>query len=156
MNTLRRWLDLSFLDEAAPNADIFIRLLVGVHLIIGTQDNVFSWARMLEFRDFLATRGVPFPLFSAHLSAYAQFLCGILYVFGLFTRYAAIAMIVNFCAALIIAHLGVGYQATFPALAMLFGSIYLLIHGAGGVSIDAKLKARQKSEPPRAFAESKR
>ena len=34
-------------------ADFPIRLAVGFHLIYGTQDNVFSWERMLEFRDFL-------------------------------------------------------------------------------------------------------
>lgn len=61
---------------------IFIRLIVGFHLIYGTQDNVFSYARMEEFAGFLSLRGVPFPLVSAFLSAYAQFICGILFIVG--------------------------------------------------------------------------
>ena len=38
-----------------------------------TQDNVFSWGRMLEFRDFMAQFGFPFPLFCAVLSVIGQF-----------------------------------------------------------------------------------
>jgi putative oxidoreductase len=109
----------------------FVRLVVGVHLIVGTADNVFSWARMLEFRDFLASRGVPFPLFGANLSVYAQLICGILFILGLFIRPAAVVMIVNFICALLIAHRVGGYQPASGALFMLFSSIAFLIHGAG-------------------------
>ncbi len=100
------FLSLAFLNKYKDFAAIFIRLIVGFHLIYGTQDNVFSYARMEEFAGFLAARGVPAPLFSAFLSAYAQFVCGILFILGAATRYAAIVMIINFVAALVIAHLG--------------------------------------------------
>jgi putative oxidoreductase len=109
----------------------FVRLIVGFHLIYGTADNVFSSARMHEFRDFLAAQSVPFPLFSAHLSAYAQFLCGILFILGLFVRPAALVMIVNFIAALLIAHRTGGYPPAALALIMLFTSVALLVHGPG-------------------------
>ncbi|HEX8153067.1 MAG TPA: DoxX family membrane protein, partial [Thermoanaerobaculia bacterium] len=80
---------------------LFVRLIVGFHLVYGTQDNVVSWARMLEFRDFLAERGVPFPLLSANLSVWAQLTCGILILLGAAIRPAAIVMIVNFIAAML-------------------------------------------------------
>jgi len=48
---------------------------------------------MEEFAGFLSARGVPFPLFSAFLSAHAQFICGALFIAGLATRYAAVVMI---------------------------------------------------------------
>jgi putative oxidoreductase len=118
----------------------FVRLIVGFHLIYGTQDNVFSSARMLEFRDFLAARGTPFPLFSAHLSVYAQFLCGILFILGAFIRPAAAIMIINFLCALLIAHRVGGYPPAALALVMLFSSIAFLIHGAGKPSIDSLLR----------------
>jgi putative oxidoreductase len=117
---------------------LFVRLIIGFHLIHGTADNVFSWSRMLEFRDFLGERGVPFPLFSAHLSAYAQFLCGILFILGLWVRPAAVVMIVNFIAALLIAHRVGGYAPASLALIMLFSSIALLVHGAGRPSFDER------------------
>jgi len=115
---------------------LFVRLIVGFHLMWGTQDNLLSWARMLEFRDFLSAAGVPYPLFAAQLSVYAQFLCGLLFVIGLIIRPAALVMIINFIAALIIAHRTGGYEPAAPALMMLFSSIAFLIHGAGRASLD--------------------
>lgn len=116
----------------------FIRVIIGFHLVYGTADNVFSHERMLEFRDFLAARGTPWPLLSAHVSAYAQFLCGILYLLGVFVRPAAAVMIVNFICALLIAHRTGGYPAAALALIMLFSSIGFLIHGAGKPSWDER------------------
>ena len=109
----------------------FVRLIVGFHLIYGTADNVFSSARMVEFSHFLGERGVPFPLLSAHLSAYAQFACGILFILGIFFRPAAAVMIVNFIAALLIAHRTGGYPPAALAWIMLFCSIAFLVHGPG-------------------------
>lgn len=133
-------LKLSLLDKYKESGVIFIRLVVGFHLIYGTQDNIFSYARMEEFAGFLSVRGVPFPLFSAFLSAYAQFICGILFIVGAGTRYAAVVMIVNFIAALIIAHIGDTYPSMFPALMMLAAACFFLLHGAGELSVDSYLE----------------
>ncbi|HVF43583.1 MAG TPA: DoxX family protein [Pyrinomonadaceae bacterium] len=121
---------------------VFVRLVVAFVLVYGTQDNVFSHERMLEFRDFLAARRVPFPLFAAHLSAYAQFLCGILFALGLFVRPAALLMVINFVAALLIAHLDTPLDAARLALCMLFSSLFLLFNGAGALSLDSYLERR--------------
>lgn len=129
-------LKLSILEKYKEYGVIFIRLMIGFHLIYGTQDNVFSYARMEEFAGFLAARGVPFPLFSAFLSAYAQFICGALFIVGAATRYAAVVMMINFIAALIIAHIGDTYPSMFPALMMLAASCFFLVHGAGKLSVD--------------------
>jgi putative oxidoreductase len=148
-----------FFEERREHGPFFVRLVVGFVLVYGTQDNVFSHERMLEFGDFLAARGVPFPLFSAHLSASAQFVCGLLFVFGLLVRpaaavmvvnfiaaavmvvnfIAAAVMVVNFIAALVIAHLDAPLDAARLALCMLFSSLFLLFHGAGRLSVDGRL-----------------
>ena len=133
----------SLLEKYKEYGVIFIRLIVGFHLIYGTQDNVFSYARMEEFAAFLSARGVPFPLFSAFLSAYAQFICGILFIVGLATRYAAAVMIINFVAALIIAHIGDTYPNMFPALMMLAAACFFLLHGAGKLAVDSMLEGRE-------------
>jgi putative oxidoreductase len=133
----------SILENYKEYGVIFIRLIVGFHLIYGTQDNIFSYARMEEFAGFLSTRGVPFPLLSAFLSAYAQFICGILFIVGLAARYAALVMIINFIAALIIAHIGDTYPNMFPALMMLAAACFFLLHGAGKLSVDSKLGRRE-------------
>jgi putative oxidoreductase len=91
---------------------------------------------MLEFRDFLGQLGVPYPLAAANISVYAQFVCGILYLFGAFTRVAALVMIINFLAALYIAHVGTTFEQSFDALMMLFGSVFFLFSGGGKLSVD--------------------
>lgn len=126
----------TYLDSRKEFAYIFPRLVIGWRLIDGTADNIFSWDRMLEFRDFLDGHGVPYPLLAANVSAYAQFICGILIMTGLFIRPAAAVMIVNFLAALVIAHLGLSFQESFDAFMMLFGSAFFLIAGAGKLSVD--------------------
>ena len=61
---------LGFFDRHREYGPLFIRLIVGFHLIYGTQDNLLSFARMEEFALYLAERGVPAPLFAAFLSAF--------------------------------------------------------------------------------------
>jgi putative oxidoreductase len=129
-------MSFDFFERHREKGAFFVRLVIGFVLVYGTQDNVFSHERMIEFRDFLAARGVPLPLFAAYLSAYAQFVCGILYVLGLFVRPAALVMVINFVAALVIAHLDVPLDAARLALCMLFSSLFLLFNGAGALSLD--------------------
>lgn len=138
-------LKLSRLEKYKEYGVIFIRLIVGFHLVYGTQDNVFSYARMEEFAGFLHLRGVPLPLFSAFLSAYAQFVCGILFILGAATRWAALPMIINFIAALVIAHVGDTYPNAFPALMMLAAACFFLLHGAGRLSVDDVLEKRKEN-----------
>jgi len=145
--TLVRALRLDSLDPYAGYGAVFIRLLVGHRLVVGTMDNVFGAERMHEFAAFLARHGFPAPLLSAHVSAYAQFLCGILVLLGAFTRPAAAVMVVNFVIALGMVHLGQPYLEKFDALAMLAGSLFLLLHGPGALSVDAWMDGRRPPIP---------
>lgn len=125
-----------YFDNKKDYGTFFLRLLVGWRLIDGTQDNVLSWAQMLEFRDFLAQHNIAYPLVAATVSVYAQFICGLLYMVGLFIRPAAIVMIINFLVALLVVHLGTTFQQSFEALVMLFTSIFFLLHGPGNFSLE--------------------
>jgi putative oxidoreductase len=139
---LARMLNFKWFESRREYGMFFVRLIVGFHLVYGVVDNVFSWPQMLEFRDFLAARGTPFPLVGAIVSVTAMLICGILYILGAFTRYAAIVMIVNFLFALLIAHRVGGYPPAALALVMLFSSIALLIHGPGKPSFDEARRLR--------------
>ncbi len=127
------------LARFAAYAPLPIRLLLGGHLVYGVQDNVLSYAQMLEFRDFLLQYGFPVPLLSAHVSVYVQLVSGICYLLGLCTRAAAGLMIVNFLVALLMVHAGGPYVAAFPALVMLAGAVFLLLNGPGRPSLDHRL-----------------
>ena len=133
---------LGFFERHKEYGPLFIRLITGSFLVWGTQDNVFSHARMIEFGEFLHARGVPFALAAAFLSAYAQFVCGFLFLLGAFTRHAAVVMIINFVAAVLIAHRGDTFAGTFPALVMLCASLFFLFHGPGRLAVDETLRRR--------------
>lgn len=140
---VRALVRLEYFERHAALGAPILRLFIAFVLIYGTQDNVFSWERMIEFRDFLARNGFPYPLLSAHVSAYAQFVCGILLALGLFTRVAALVMCVNFLVALGMVHVGLPFEANIAPLAMFFGSVFFLLHGAGSYSLDAWAAARR-------------
>jgi putative oxidoreductase len=114
----------------------FFRILVSARLIYGTQDNIFSWKQMLEFEHFLAERGVPFPLLGAIISVYVQFICGILFLLGAASRLTGFLLIVNFIAALFIAHRGDTFVGMFQALTMLFAGLLMFLDGPGKFSVD--------------------
>lgn len=134
---------IEWLERRGPEwAPLVLRLFVAFVLVWGTQDNVFHHERMLEFRDFVARNGFPYPLASAYLSAWAQFLAGILLALGLFTRLAAAVVVVNFVVALAMVHLRLPFSANIAPLAMLIGGLYFVLAGAPRFSLDARRARR--------------
>lgn len=125
-----------FFESRKDYGAFFLRLIIGWRLIDGTQDNVFSWDRMLEFRVFLEQNNFAYPLVAAVVSVYAQFICGVLYMIGLFVRPAAIVMIINFLVALLTVHMGTTFIESFHALMMFVGSVFFLFNGPGKLSLD--------------------
>jgi putative oxidoreductase len=112
---------------------LLIRLAFGFRLIYGTADNVFSWERMLEFREFLAANGFPLPLMCAVVSVYLQFLAGLSWMLGYQVRISSLLMIVNFAVAIIGVHLlnGDSYLGMAPAVHLLVVAVVLYLLGAG-------------------------
>lgn len=53
-------------------------------------------------------------------------------------------MIINFIAAIIIAHIGDTYSNMFPALMMLAAACFFLLHGAGKLSVESMLERGEK------------
>ena len=115
---------------------LVLRLVAGGHLMAMTQDNVFSWGRMLEFRDFLAQFGFPYPLFCAVLSVAGQFGGGLLLVLGLFTRLAGLVVAFNFVIAIWMVDSKAPYPAAFAALSLVAIGLCLVFTGAGRQSLD--------------------
>jgi putative oxidoreductase len=137
----RSLLLLDRLDGARAWAALPIRLFLGGFLIYMSHDNVFSAARMEEFVQFLAGNGFPLPEVAARLSVWAQFVCGGLIIIGLATRWAAALMVVNFVIAIAGVHLSLPLRTWLEPCAMLAAALMLLLHGAGPLSIDERVRA---------------
>jgi putative oxidoreductase len=78
--------------------------------------------------------GIPFPDLMGPFVGVVELICGALIVIGLFTRLAAIPLIVIMIVALV--------SEARADLTMLLGALYLLIEGGGAWSLDAMLARR--------------
>ena len=130
LSPLRRHEDLSL---------ALLRIATGAFLIYGTQDNVLSGERMQEFVGFLSAHGFVMPELMAPLSVYAQFVCGILFLLGLFTRWAGLVMCFNFAVAVWMVHWPQDYRDWWPAAVLVFLGLHFGLRGAGRWSLDALL-----------------
>lgn len=127
----------------APAAVVLVRLIVGaVFLSEGFQKFLFSEA--LGVGRFTKI-GIPAPEVMAPFVGLCEIVCGILFLLGLLTRFAAVTMIIDMLVAIsttkvpMLLHEGFWKMAHEARTdwAMLLGSIFLLIVGAGSWSFDA-------------------
>jgi uncharacterized membrane protein YphA (DoxX/SURF4 family) len=161
-----------FFASRAPAATILVRLIVGsVFLSEGIQKFLFPDA--LGIGRFVKI-GIPYPEIMAPFVGVFEIGCGSLIILGLLTRLAAIPMIINMTMAIMSTKipmlLGHGYwMFNLPKLnqygfwsmahegrvdfAMILGAIFLLIVGAGPISIDA-LFFRSNNDQPNRHARS--
>lgn len=149
------------LRTSAPGSVVLIRSVVGaVFLSEGIQK--FLLANDLGVGRFIKI-GIPAPQVMAPLVGVIEIVCGTLIIFGLFTRLAAIPLIIDISVAILSTKipilLGHGFWrfslSKLPTYgfwsmahearvdyAMLLGSIFLLIVGGGAWSIDARLSSK--------------
>jgi uncharacterized membrane protein YphA (DoxX/SURF4 family) len=129
----------------APAAVILVRLIVGaVFLSEGIQK--FLLPEALGVGRFTKI-GIPNPDILAPFVGICEIVCGVLFVLGLLTRFAAVTMIINMLVAIwttkipILLNSGIWSMAHEARndYAMLLCSIFLLIVGAGSWSLDAKI-----------------
>jgi uncharacterized membrane protein YphA (DoxX/SURF4 family) len=134
-------------SSTAPPATLLVRAFVGaVFLLEGVLK--FHNPQELGVGRFVKI-GIPFPAFMAPFDGVFEIGCGILLMLGLMTRLAAIPMIINMIVALASTKIPMLLQDGFFKAAhearldvsMFLGCIFLLLVGAGPLSLDASLVA---------------
>jgi putative oxidoreductase len=135
----RQFLFLPALIAGTDLALLAMRVVVGAFLIWGVWDNIASAERMAEFAGFLAAKGFAMPELMAPLSVWAQFLCGIAFVLGLFTRWAGLVCAFNFVVAIVMVDAALGIRGALPATLLVLIGLLLATYGAGRLSLDALL-----------------
>ena len=132
--------------SAAPASTILIRLMVGcVFLSEGIQKFLFP-ADIGSGR--FAKIGLPASEFLGPFVGSFEIICGLLVILGFFTRIAVIPLIIIMLVAIASTKIPILLESGFWKMAhdsrtdfaMLLGSLFLLINGAGPVSIDARLQ----------------
>jgi uncharacterized membrane protein YphA (DoxX/SURF4 family) len=167
-STNRRGFFLALLETTAPSATILIRAMVGaVFLSEGIQKFLFP-------EDVGAGRfakmGIPNSEVMGPFVGGVEIICGTLVILGLFTRLAVIPLLGVMLVALFTTKLPILFghdlgpfqvrqlsQYGFWSMAhesrtdfsMVMGSLFLLIVGAGPLSVDVKWGRARGPEPPR-------
>lgn len=135
----------------APSATILIRLTVGA---IFLSEGIQKFTNPAELGVGRFTKiGLPSPEIFAPFVGTFEMVCGTLVLLGLLTRFALIPLLVIILTAISSTKIPILFDKGFWAMAheartdyaMLLGSVFLLIVGAGKVSVDAYL-AGQKRE----------
>lgn len=131
---------------------ILIRILVGfVFLSEGLQKWLFPAARGA---GRFAKIGLPAPELLGYLVGSLETLCGLLVLLGLLTRLAVLPLLGIMLVALLSTKLPILLEKGFWELAheartdlcMVLGSLYLLIKGSGGWSLDQTLSPNDSTE----------
>lgn len=139
-------MNAKLLSSTAPKSVILIRLIVGwVFLSEGIQKFLFPAA--LGVGRFVKI-GIPDPQILAPFVGVVEILCGSLLIIGLLTRLAAIPLLGVISVAIWTTKIPMLAKQGFWAMAheartdfcMVFGLVFLLIVGAGGLSLDAGLQ----------------
>jgi len=152
------------LQTNAPGAVILIRLVVGgVFLSEGIQKFLYPAE---NGAGRFARIGIPSPDVMGPFVGVVEIICGALILLGLFTRLAAIPLIINMLVAILSTKIpillghafwgfslrnlpyygfwGMAHEAR-TDFAMLLGSLFLLIVGGGALSLDARRTKHSRS-----------
>ena len=127
---------------------LLLRLVTGAFLIHGVWDNIESAARMDEFARFLAKHRFPLPAVMAPLSVWAQFFCGVCFVFGALTRWAGLVCVFNFVVACLLVHFNQDLRGWWPALVLVLIGLLLATLGPGRHAVDTWLLQRRRETLP--------
>lgn len=133
---------------ATSSADL--ALLVG-RVLLGVMFAASAWAKLTNiagFVGYLTSLGVPAAGLLGYVQPPLELLLGLMLIFGVATRYAALASFLFVGLVILLAHRYWDYSGpqqiaqynTFlKCLAIMGGSLALFISGGGRYSVDAKL-----------------
>lgn len=123
-----------------------MRLVLGVAMIYHGYTKVVpaggfhrgnTLAALDHFAHYVGSLGLPYWL--GYVSAFTEFLGGVLILFGLLTRFAAFMISCNMAVALVMVTRHHGYGGSEYSLALLVIALMLLFYGAGNVAVDRKI-----------------
>ena len=137
-------------ESSARAPVVLIRLMVG-WVFLSESIQKFLFPAALGAGRFEKI-GIPAPQFFAPFVGVVEIVCGFLLIIGLLTRLATVPLLVDISVAIATTKIPMLVKSGFWSMAheartdfcMLLGLIFLLIAGAGKLSIDSRLIAQRK------------
>ena len=126
-----------WLNNLQPWAALVMRLALALSMTVHGYEKVIPNGALHHFAHYVATLGLPSWL--GYVSAFTEFIGGMLLVPGLFTRLAAALIAVNLLVAFATVGIHQGFGIYNYILALAAITIMLVCYGAGAMSIDRKI-----------------
>jgi putative oxidoreductase len=139
MKGLVRFLKLDFLPFSPDCGLLTLRLWLGLSILC-----LHGWTKLSTFSKMARTFADPLGIGhmpSLALATFAEVVCAIFIMFGLFTRTAALVLAINMGVAFTLVHKAAWKGTMNGELAWIYlgGFVALLLAGAGRFSIDSKI-----------------
>lgn len=135
---MQKFLHLEFVPRSVDGALFVLRVWLGLSMIL-----LHGWGKLngllsgtSKFPDILGIGATP----ALAMAVFAEFLCSLLVIVGLWTRLASLMLVITMSVAFFVAH---GAKLSGPgngelAFVYLAGYVVLLLAGAGKFSVDRK------------------
>ncbi|MEI9959169.1 MAG: DoxX family protein [Ferruginibacter sp.] len=136
---MKKLLSIKYSAGAFNAAMLILRLGLGIMMMHAGYQKLINFDKILHtppgFINFL---GIGTTM-SLALVVFAEFFCSLFLILGLFTRLAAIPLIITMCVALFKAHNAEIFGQGQTAALYLTGYLVLLFVGPGRVSVDSMI-----------------
>ena len=138
-----RFLQLNFIPRSSNLALLVLRLWLGLTMLL-----LHGLVKLQGYAEMSTKFPDPFGIgskASLSLAIFAEVVCSILLILGLFTRFAALNLVVTMTVAFAVAHKAALTGPGNGELAFIYlaGYAVLLIAGAGRFSLDASLGSKR-------------
>ncbi len=126
-----------WLNSLQPLAALLLRLTLGTSMAVHGYGKVVPHGALHHFAHYVTTLGLPYWL--GYISAFTEFIGGILLILGLFTRFSAALIAVNMLVAFFLIGIHAGFGIYNYILALIAIAVMLVSCGAGAMSLDRKV-----------------
>jgi putative oxidoreductase len=126
-----------WLNSLQTRGALLMRLALGASMAVHGYDKVIPHGALNHYAHYITTLHLPYWL--GYVSAFTEFVGGILLIIGLLTRFTAALVAINMYVAFFTVgiHQGFGIYNYILALAVI--ATMLLFYGAGAIGLDRKI-----------------
>ena len=125
------------LNNLQPLGALVMRLALGVSMSVHGYEKVIPHGALNHYVHYIVSLGLPHWL--GYVSAYTEFVGGILLIIGLLTRLTAALIAINMLVAFFYVGIHQGFGIYNYILALVALGIMLTFYGAGALALDRKI-----------------
>jgi putative oxidoreductase len=126
-----------WLNSLQPLGALILRLALGLSMTVHGYQKVVPHGALNHYAHYIVTLGIPYWL--GYVSAFTEFVGGMLLVIGLLTRFAAALVAINMLVALFAVGIHQGFGIYNYIIALVAIAIMLVSYGAGAMALDRKI-----------------